>query len=418
MTCLRYAPRPLSLLAAITLLTACPGSDGDDAGDGAEDTEDTEDTGEAQVCVDPGSELLANAKPARVPLPGASVFTCTNGWGTDAPQKDSKWTRQVGEAIGEFGFAPVALAAHPDGGVVVAANAVFARYDADGEPIWEAEQATTMQSQTYVVAEPAGTIVLATYDWNTDDIDVVRYDANGTEIGPIAIPWNSPYPNIWGLRTFGQDLVIGGFDEDASGSYEQTLLRLDPAGEVVLRKSTNQANGQVLAVNDAGTAVFGSFPGFLVSLDNGAVLGNLSPSAGGPNMIVGAGDDFYMAGNAAGDLTVGRYAGSGSEQWLQTYDRATVNDQGRAIAAGGGEIVVVGMTNLLDSSNSYWFGTQPIVIGVDADGNAVWSDRISAHGDASAVAIGSAGEVYVAGIAESDGPTTDQPSLLQWLRRY
>ncbi|PRP97311.1 hypothetical protein [Enhygromyxa salina] len=416
MTYLRVSPRSLSILAALTLLTACPGADGDD--DAADETSDTEDTGEAQVCIDPGTVLLPNAKPAKVPLPNSSTFTCTNGWGTDAPQKDPKWTIQLGEVDDDFFFAGVGLEAHPDGGVVLAAAGSLARYDAQGEELWALDQVASPQTQPYLAVDEAGTIVFATYTWQNDDIEVVRYDADGGELGPVAIPWNSSYPNLWAVRTFGQDIVLGGFDEDMGGSYEQLLMRINPAGEVVLRKSTNLAGGQILAVNASGTAMFGSFPGFLVSLDNGAVVGSLTPSVGGPTMVVGGGDDFYMTGGANGDLSVGRYSSGGTERWLQTYDRATVNDQGRAIAVAGGEVVVVGSTNLLDGSDAYWFGTQPIVLATDADGNALWSDRISAHGDASAVAIGTAGEVYVAGSAEEDGPPNQEPPLIQWLRSY
>lgn len=400
------------MIAALTLLAACPGAQGDDD---TTDTGDTGDTGEALVCIDPGTELLPEVKPATVPLPGSSNYTCTSGWGTDAPQKDSQWTVQVGETVTDFSFSPVVLGAHPDGGVVIAAGGLFARYDADGEQMWEQ---ASVSGPALVVVEEAGTIVLATRDWDSNDVAVTRYNADGSEVGAVAIPWNNPSPNVWALATFGQDLIVGAFDDDMNGSYEQTVIRLDAAGEVILRKSTNLVNGPVLAVNDSGTAVFGSSPGFLLSLENGAVLGNLTPSAGFPAMVVGGGDDFYLAGNSSGDLSVGRYSGGGSERWLQTYDRASLNDQGRAVAVAGDQIVVVGTTNLLDSANAYWFGTQPVVIAVDADGNAVWSDRISAHGEATAVVIGSAGEVYVAGSAEGDGPANQELPLLQWLRRY
>jgi hypothetical protein len=416
MTYLRHAPQLLSIFAALTVLCACPGTEGDD--DATTDESDTGDTGGELACIDPGSELLPNVKPARVPFPGSSNFTCTAGWGTDAPQRDSLWTIQVGQVNIDFSFAPVRLGAHPDGGVVVAAGDVFARYDADGDEMWSVAQVANVQGQVVLVVEQAGTIVLGTYDWNTEIVKVIRYTAAGDEVGAVSIPWNSMYPNIWGLETFGDDLLVGGFDEDANGSYEQTLFRIDAAGELLLRKSTGLANGPVLAVNDSGTAMFGSTPGFLLSLDNGAVTGNLTPSVGFVSAVTGSGEDFYMTGNATGDMSVGRYSSGGTERWLQTYDRATLGDQGRAIAVAGDKLVIVGMTNLLDSSDSWWFGTQPVVIAVDTDGAALWSDRISAYSDVSAVAIGSGGEVYVAGTAEGMGPANQQPPLMQWVRRY
>lgn len=423
----RRLPRPLSTFAALTLLAACPSVEADDGSN-------------TEACLDPGTPLLPDAKPA--PIPRSSKVSCTSGWGTDAPQRDAAWTIQVTEESSDFLFhSPIVLGAHPDGGVVMAASAVFARFDRDGDQLWAVDDIPSVNAQVVLLVEPAGTIVLSTYDLNTEETTVVHYDADGELLETVAIPWNSPdsnwsgktniwggQANVWGLASFGTDLVIAGVDADMSGSHVPTLIRLDPAGDVVSRMSSGLAEGQVLAVNDNGTAIFGGSPGVLVSLEDGEVLGDLTQSTGFPNMAVARGEDFFMAGAAAGDLSIGRYSSAGAERWLETYDRASLDDQGNGVAVAGEQLVIVGSTSLLDFNNSSWtawgfsswFVIQPIVLAIDVDGEVLWSDRISAHGDATAVAIGNEGEVYVAGSAERVVPPNELGSspVMQWLRRY
>jgi hypothetical protein len=322
--------------------------------------------------------------------------------------------------LSDFGFVLVNIEAHPDGGVVVAASGVFARYDGDGEQLWSMPGEITPQTDAAMVVEDAGTIVLAVYNWSDDSGSVNRYAADGTLVGSVAIPWNSPNGSVWALATNGPELLVGASDFDAQGSWETTLMRLDADGNLLLRKSTNMTNNGQLAANDNGSAVFGSFPTFIVALDNGAVLGQLAPSIGQPSRVEGLASDFVMTGTANGDFSVGRYSETGAEHWLQTYDRAALGDSGRAIDVGpDGSVVAVGTTSLLDFSNVAWFGSQPWVVGVDGDGNALWSDRIAAMGDASDVSIGPGGVVYVAGSAEGlGGNDPSNPPMLGWLRRY
>lgn len=415
---LPYSPRPLvqsvALLAIVVGITGCPGDPGVDEDDGSDDGFD-----QPQACEEPGSPLLDHAKPVELPGPDAQPFACGTGWATDAPQLNPTWTIELPSPATEFGDVAVRIDAHPDGGVVAVAPGLFARYDADGEPLWNMGDEVSTEADVAMVVEQAGTIVLSVFNWSDSSGSIDRYAADGSLIGAVPIPWNGG-GDVWALETNGAELLIGAFDYDMEGSWETTLLRLDADDNVLLRKSTSMTNGGQLAVNDDGTAVFGSFPSFIVSLDSGAVLGQLTPSNGQPASVIGLGNDFVMVGNAAGDLSVGRYSEAGAEQWLQTYDRAALGDNGRAIDVGpDGSIVAVGTTSLLDFSLVWWFGTQPWVVGVDADGNAVWADRIGVVGDATDVAIGSGGEVYVSGGAEGIAEQPDgEPPLFNWLRRY
>jgi hypothetical protein len=423
---MRRLPRS-HLVVLLLASVAVPGCPSDSPADGDDDGTD-DGTGQPQVCAEPGSDLLDNTKPAPLPSADSPAFSCSTGWATDAPPRDPAWTLEIPFTTSEYGSLGGVLAVHPDGGVVVAGSGLFARYDADGVQLWTVAGAVGQDAQVYLVVEASGSIVLSVYDWVDDSSSIRRYAADGTSMGVVAIPWNDPsYGQVWGLETNGDELVVGAFDIDAQGSWEATLLRLDADDNLLLRKSTNMTNSGQLAVNDAGTAVFGNFPSFLLALENGAVLGTLAPSQGGMTDVVGYGADFVVAGVTAGlnnggsDFSVGRYSSAGAERWLQTYDRATLSDNSRAIAAGSdGSIVAVGSTSLLETGNVYWYSSQPWVVGVDGDGNATWSDRISAVGEATSAGIGSQGEVYVLGIAEGldIDPMFGGPNRVAWLRKY
>jgi hypothetical protein len=414
------------LCISMMFASACTPAAADDDDDGeTSETGETGDTGDVDpaACIDPGTELLPDAKPALLPTPQSGVmYTCTSGWGTDAPQLAPEWSVQVGEeSSNNFNYPSPLVVAHPDGGVIVVALGEFSHYEAEDAPLWTNDIAK--YGQASLAIEDTGTILLGLYDWETQATSLTRYGADGATVGEIAIPWNGMQPSIWGVATFGSDIVIGASDEDAQGSYETTLIRLDLEGNVVLRKSTSQAGGNALTVTDGGVALFGSVPGFLVDLEGGAVLGMITPTGGNIASAQAFGDEFIVAANVfntTGDLGIGRYSSVGSEQWLQSYDRATLNDNARAIAVGtDGGFVVVGTTSLLDFTDSWWFSTQPVVFGVDADGNALWTDRIAAHGDASSVAVGIDGDVYVVGITDAGGITHEpEPPAMAWLRRY
>ncbi|MFO7561315.1 MAG: hypothetical protein R6X02_01625 [Enhygromyxa sp.] len=396
--------------------TGCPSGPG---GEGGEDGTDEGSEQPPQGCEEPGTPLFEGAKVVELPGPNAQPVSCGSGWATDAPQLDPSWTVELPVSSSQFGFLAMFIDAHPDGGVVVAATGLFARYDGDGELLWSLPGEIGDQTNIVMAVEEAGTIILAVYNWSDDSGTVDRYDADGMLIETVAIPFNSPNGNVWGLATEGSELIVGAMDLDAQGSWKTTLLRLDAGGELLLRKATNMTSAGQLAVNGNGSVVFGSFPTFIVSLDNGAVLGQLAPSLGQPSRVAGFDNDYVMAGTAAGDFAVGRYSEAGVERWLQTYDRAGLVDAGRAIDVGPeGSIVAVGATALLDFNDIFWFGTQPWIVGVDGDGEALWSDRIAAVGDATAVSIAGGGEVYVAGGAEGLREGDSEPPMLAWLRRY
>ena len=403
----RLAPLAFALACA-----ACTGGAAEDEGDGTD-----EGTLPPQACADPGSPLLDSAKPAGEP-DGTFDFTCTGGWGSDAPTRDATWTVELPWLGSDFGFSGTSLQAHPGGGVVLAHDGLFARLDPDGALLWNKPTAIPIEARAVMAVEPAGTILVAVYDWNSSASTVDRYDADGNLLEAVSLPFNDANGGeVWALVPSAGELLVGAYDSDQFGSYETTLLRLDGAGNLLLRKSTSTTNDGLLAAN-ADTIVFGRFPTFLLTRDNGSVLGNLTPSSGQPLNVAGYGSDFVAGTTANGDFSVGRYSSAGVEQWLRSYDRANVGgDAVRAIAADAdGGIVAAGAIGSL-TFNGWWFNNQPQVFALDADGNAVWADRIDAIGEANGVVF-SDGAVYVTGVAEGESSGGNQPPLLRWLRRY
>lgn len=400
---------PILTCLMLPLLPACT------AGPiGGEDGDEGSDTGDPGDCVDPGSPLYEGV-PAVGEAPDSDPpIVCSQGWASDAPTLDASWTVPVASSLD--GFPPVMLEAHPGGGVVVLTRDRLARFDADGGEMW-VETGIGLADQASLHVEEAGTIVISVYSWEGGTNGLTRYGADGSNMGVVPVPFNDPEAQVFGLAGYGEDLLIGAFDMGPDGFWEATLLRVGPGGEELLRKSNPSIGGSpVLAVSDDGVVLF-SNAGFLLDVDNGAVLGNLNPSMGGMNWAEADGAGFYTVGNAAGDLSVGRYSSAGGEQWLQTHDRAGAFEAGRALAAGpGAGAVVVGSEAALDAG-SVWFGSQPWIVGVDGEGNALWTDRVAVFGEASAAAVDAEGGVYVAGLAELD-PGSGSIALELWLRKY
>ena len=409
------APTCTWLAACAFALAACADRPSVEEGD-----ETSESEGGAGDCVDNGSVLLDSARPAPPPNPrGNPAFSCTSGWGTDAPTREAEWTVRVeDEANTEFWQTALFVEALADAGAVVYGSGLAAAYDGEGEELWT--MSLPVEAVVQALAEPSGSVLIGIYDYNAPSapFSLTRYEgATGELIEPVQIAWNEPeYGQVWAMETLGDNLVLGAYDADSMGQFEETLLYVDRDGNELLRRSTSLFGGLALAVTEGGVALFGASPGFLVSLDDGAVLGQLTPSAGFSFNFVGMGDRFYAALGANNDLSMGAYSSVGTEQWLQGYDRATLFENANRIDARDGVIVVAGSTSLLNFNKVEWYSSQPLVLAADSEGNALWRDLIDARGDAIDVAIGGDG-IYVSGVAEEAENTSELPPL-RWLRKY
>lgn len=418
MACRIAPPRALvPSFAALALLAGCPGSSAEGGDEDPGETGSEVDPNEA--CVDPGTPLIDGAKPVgEASQTGNPQFSCVSGWGSDAPWREPAWTIRLPELMSDGFFQAPQVVAHPDGGALTYGTGTLSHYGADGSMLWS-EEVGSVETEMHLALEDGGTFLLSIFDWQNDSVSLTRHASDGSELELIDVPFNEALnARIWAVETSGSNIVLGVYDTDSEGQYEETLLVLDADGNELLRRSTSLFGGIGLSTNDSGTAMFGQNPGFMVSLDDGAVLGQLTPSLGAPFRVVGGAEDFYAALNAGGDFGVGVYSSVGGEQWLQAYDRAGLGDVARGVDVRDGLIVAVGSTTSLNFINTFWFNSQPMVMATDLDGNALWTDRAAAFGEASSVAIGADGSVYVSGVAEEDALPNSEPALLRWLRKY
>lgn len=425
MTCARPFPRTLgSILPAVLAVTATFASAcTDDGGEGADEVADGEDgtTGGDTSCSAAGSEPGAALEGRVVEVSsGASegFGQCSSGWATDAPAREPEWAAYVGQS--PEGFVDMKVEAYPGGGAVVLTNNVFARFDGAGELLWSSSAGLESAGRVALAVEPEGTILAAYWSWEDDSTGFERYDGDGNTLGAVEVAFNSPSARVWGIERLGEDLMIACEDEGAQGFFQSTLLRVNPMGEVVLRKGNPSLFSTDFAVTPGGQVLFS---GVLLSAEDGGVFGNLTPSTGNIQAGNNVGEDFVVTVSNA-DFSVGRYSTFGTERWLQGYDRA--GNFERALAVAGtesGELVAVGSVPIVNFENlGYWYTSEPQIIATDADGNALWADRVAMLGEAMDVAIGEDGAIYVVGGAEGTAVQSDEfgdwPVVERWIRRY
>ena len=409
-------------MVALALLTACPGGGSEGDEDETSGSETGTEAGNNELCEDPGTALFDEARPVgAASKTGNPPYVCASGWGWDAAWNEPAWSIRLPsvDTGQDEPWQPAAFViAHPEGGVVTYGSGDMRHYDSDGNEVWS-ESLGGFEVDMYMAVEEAGTLLVARNNYQGQNGVLTRFGVDGSEMETIEITWNTlDFTSIWALETSGPNIVLGAYDEDSNGEYEETLLVLDPEGNELLRRSRTLFGGIALAVDDNGTAIFGNNPAFVVSLADGAVLGQITPSQGFAFGLVGSGDRYYQAGNITNDFSVGAYTATGAEQWLQSYDRAGLSDFARVLDARDGVVVAAGTTSGLNWAKSYWTNSQPMILATDTEGNALWHDRIDAFGDAIDLTIGADGSVYLSGIGETDTPPNTEPEQLRWLRKY
>ncbi len=297
-----------------------------------------------------------------------------------------QWVRQFGTAALDQAWSVAADA----GGVYVAGStrgvlpgqtsaggfdAFVRKYDTAGNELWTRQFGTSATDQAVGIAvDPSGVYVAGSTGGvlpgqagsGDQDVFVRKYDAAGNE--------------LW-TRQFGSAFPdqAGGIAAGASGVYVTGAFWQD----AFLR--AYDASGQELWTRQFGSP--SADLGRAVALDSTGVY------------VCGATLDALPGQTSAGllDVFLRKYDAGGTELWTRQFGSASFDD-GLAVAAGAGGVLVAGYTMGVLPGQTPSGLTDAFVRSYDAGGTELWTRQFGAAAtdSAAAVAAGPSG-AYVAG---------------------
>jgi hypothetical protein len=157
----------------------------------------------------------------------------------------------------------------------------------------------------------------------------------------------------------------------------------------------------------------------------------VAPGPVGAAIALDTSGNVYVTGYTIGqnglDYLTTKYNSNGQEQWSATYNSAPGNspDQARAVAVdGSGNVYVTGV-----SSTNAGFNFDYATVKYNSAGQEQWVARYNGPGNdldsAYAIAVDTAGNVYVTGESYGAGSTSDYATIKydsagqqQWVARY
>ncbi len=292
-----------------------------------------------------------------------------------------------------------AIAVDPNGNVYVTGGSysgyATVKYDSDGNQLWVARYnglGVGSHVATAIAVDTDGNVYVTGSSPSATDYDyaTVKYDCDGNQ--------------LWVAR----------YNGPANGFNYPTAIAVDPNGNVYV---TGYSWGGA-TYGDYATVKYDSEGNQLwVARYNGPGNGNDSAQA----IALDSGGKVYVTGySPSGPATVGGYAtvkydADGNPLWVARYNGpGNLADAARAIALDpGGNVYVTGVSCGVGPfscrRNDY------ATVKYDSDGNQLWVARYngsSSSGDsgASAIALDSAGNVYVTGESSSQYATVKYDS--------
>lgn len=326
-------------------------------------------------------------------MPGSDI--------TDRSCVPAPWTRQFGTSGTDAAYG---VAVDPGGSVLVAGSTfvgptpgghweVFVRkYDAFGTLLWVRQFGTAEASGVSV--DSLGNVLVAGLTRGSlsgyanageSDAFVRKYDAAGSEM------WTRQFGSTLSdlarsvaVDTFGNVLLTG----DTSGALPGAVSI--GATDVFVRKYDPSGN-------ELWTRQFGS----PISDEGRRVVVDSSANVLVVGSTVGALPGQTFAGGA--DVFVRKYDAAGSEVWTRQYGTTDVEFAKAAVVDVTGNVVVVAQA-----------GGISVVRKFDASGNELWT-RQPATTYPSALAVDSAGNLVLAGLAPGAGPFVNNDIALRKL---
>lgn len=343
-------------------------------------------------------------------------LACSGSWQVDE-YRAASWTIEIASGYTTW----TQLAAHPQGGVVIALGGRLTRFDEQGEILWTRFVDPDIDRYALRIDAEGHVYTAARLDTY---LDVLVFDAAGEPLGTLSTG-NFGASGVSQFDLWEGDLMLGGFDEGGA-----VLMRMTSGGEPVFVHALEQAVlGPFAELDGQGVVYYGDRPARLLETEGKLIteLGELEAPAGdfmdAHRYVAGRASGFVIAQQGESGVAVRAIAGGGATTWMSERTRGEFWSFPQAIAAdplGGG--VVVGYETFDDRLSGYDAFIsfhQPLIVGFDAEGDIAWADRIAVGGMATNVSVGPNGEVYVVGSAEFRGPNGEKdldPRV--WLRRY
>lgn len=176
--------------------------------------------------------------------------------------------------------------------------------------------------------------------------------------------------------------------------------------------------GRFLVINQA-LELFGADGTPITSIDLGTSFAA---------QVIGLDEGFIWAGRIDDLPTLTRIDGQGELVWQHALASGYANDDDyRSFVTSvarlpDGGVVAVGLEDTIVSEwpdSPLTRNTQPFVVALDPAGEPTWGERLAVSGRSTSVAVGSQGEVYVAGVAQATTPNEyGDAESMAWLRRY
>ena len=326
-----------------------------------------------------------------------------------------------------------------EGSTVSHSDLTTLAYDSQGQLIWEAryryngtEHGNSSDGSHWSVA-PSGFVVNADgtitvggtsffrhpdfHDGRDPDCVVIRYDAEGRELGVVRIPWCTAHRF---LSDGGDGFYL--FDYDETGSDSGILYRLDAEGNILWTKDHGNSTQDVVVKADGSTVLLRR-EGLTRLSGNGSVLWEYRLSAHCGSAIAAAFDDegstyasfrcgvlrmddsgeliwrvkledrriFDLHADSEGGLigaghlinedarppyVVTRFVGDGEIDWEATFGKTIdIDIPATSILDPTGNAILTGSTFVRDGSNYSWqLGTGK----VDVNGNLLWFQTFQA----------------------------------------